>query len=40
MDEVIKQIKKLNKLVQELEKLLIRIISLVGWILILMYLLR
>lgn len=39
MKDLIQKTKELNKLLEQLEKLLIRIISLVGWILILIKLL-
>lgn len=35
MKDMIQKIKELNKLLEQIEKLLIRIISIVGWILIL-----
>lgn len=39
MQKTLEKIKELNKLLEQLEKLMIRIISLVGWILILIKLL-
>lgn len=39
MQKALQKIKELNKLLTQLEKLMIRIISLVGWILILIKLL-
>ena len=40
INQWVEKIKELNKLVAQLEKLLIKIISLVGWILILIELIK
>lgn len=39
MKDLVHKVKELNKLLEQIEKLLIRIISIVGWILILIKLL-